>query len=144
MLTEFRENEFLFIFKAMYGLRSPFFNKYLFRWANVQKGDVVIFKISGRYVMKRCYATDRDVIFFYQKNNEKKTMYYMRIDDKEIELNENSYYRLFMNCQIDEVEGKQNVPKDCLLLLGDNRVESFDCRDYGYITAESILGKVIK
>ena len=144
MLSAFKENEVLFIFKAMYGLRSPFFNRYLLRWGNVQKGDVVIFKIGGRYIMKRCYATDADVIYFYQKNDDRATKYFMRIEETEIELREDAYYRLFMDCQISEFEGVQAVPKNCLLLLGDNTVESFDCRDYGYITKESILGKVIK
>ena len=68
----------------------------------------------------------------------------MKVDDIEFNLSREAYYRLFIDADKGEEEGKQRIPKRTLLLLGDNADESFDCRDYGYITEDSILGKVLK
>lgn len=144
MLSAFQDSQFLLIFRAMYGVRSSLFKRYVLRWARVEKGDVVVFKIRGRYVIKRCYANDSDSIYFYKKENDTSIKYFMKVDDVEFSLEREAYYRLFIDCDINETEGIQTIPKGCLLLLGDNESESFDCRDYGYITEDSILGKVLK
>ena len=144
MLSSFRNEERLLIFRAMYGLRSSFFNRYLIRWKDVEIGDVVVFKIRGRYIIKRCLATEKDDIFFYQQKKDNGKEYFMRIKDVSFPLNRSSYYRLFIDCPIENEEGVQRVPKGSLLLLGDNIDESFDSREYGYIKCDGILGKVIK
>lgn len=144
MLSSFKEGDFLLIFRAMYGLKSPFSNKYLIRWRYVKKGDVVMYKIQGHYVIKRCYATDDDVIYFYQKENERNSEYFMKIDKKEFKINKFSYYRLFFDYSPSMQSGVQKVPTSSVLLLGDNFFSSFDSKDYGYVTQNSILGKVIQ
>lgn len=144
MFSTFKDNDFLLIFRAMYGMRSPFFNTYLIKWHSVRKGDIVMYKICGKYVVKRCYATDEDVIYFYQKSDNEKTQYFMKVEEKDILLTKEAYYRLFLNSFKKEKGGMQKVPNGCLLLLGDNTHLSFDSRNYGYIMANSILGKVIR
>lgn len=144
MLSSFRNEERLLIFRAMYGLRSSFFSRYLVRWKDVEIGDVVVFKIRGRYVIKRCLATEKDDIFFYQQKKDGGKEYFMRVKDVSFPLHRSSYYRLFIDCPVEKEEGMQRVPKGCLLLLGDNIDESFDSREYGYIKCDSILGKVIR
>lgn len=37
----------------------------------------------------------------------------------------------------------QRVPKDCVLVLGDNPFHSVDSRDYGCVSVKAILGKVV-
>jgi len=144
MLSSFKENDLLLICRAMYGVKSPFSNKYLIRWKCVKKGDVVMYKIRGHYVIKRCYATDEDFIHFYQNKKIEKTEYFMKVDEKEFKLNRFSYRRLFFNYLDSTPYGMQKVPKDSLLLLGDNEGASFDSKDYGYVTQDSILGKVLQ
>ena len=144
MLSSFKDNQLLLVFKARYGIRCPWKKGYLTKWARVEKGDVVLFKINGRYVIKRCYANDRDSIHFYKKKEDNFLQYLMKVDDIEFNLSREAYYRLFIDADKGEEEGKQRIPKRTLLLLGDNADESFDCRDYGYITEDSILGKVLK
>ncbi|MGP1438142.1 MAG: signal peptidase I [Treponema sp.] len=139
MFSSIKENDLTLIFRAMYGIKSPFSNKYLIRWKNVKKGDVVMYKIRGKYVIKRCYATDDDVIHFYQKESE----YFMYIEEKIFKLKKASYHRLFFNYSPSMQSGMQKVPEGSLLLLGDNVSSSFDSKDYGYVTQNSILGKVI-
>ena len=144
MLSSFKENDLLLIFRAMYGIKSPFSNKYLIRWATVKKGDVVMYKIRGHYVIKRCYATDQDFLYFYQKEKTEKTEYFMKVEEKEFKINRFSYYRLFFNHLDSMPYGMQKVPSGSLLLLGDNESNSFDSKDYGYVTQDSILGKVLQ
>ena len=144
MLSSFKEGDVLLIFRATYGLKSPFSNRYLIRWRCVKKGDVVMYKIKDHYVIKRCYATDKDVIYFYQRENVKNTDYFMKIEEKEFKLNKFSYYRLFFNYSPSMKSGVQKVPTSSVLLLGDNFFSSFDSKDYGYVTQNSILGKVIQ
>lgn len=144
MLSSFKENDFLVVCRAMYGIKSPFSNKYLIRWGYVKKGDVVMYKIRGHYVIKRCYATDKDVIYFYQKEGIKNIEYFMKIEEKEFKINRLSYCRLFFNYSVSMPDGMQKVPKGTLLLLGDNTYSSFDSKDYGYVTQDSILGKVLQ
>lgn len=143
MLSSFKDKQLLLIFKKMYGFRIPWKKGYLVKWACVQKGDVVLFKIAGRYVIKRCYANDQDSIYFYKKKEDASLAYRMKVDDIEFNLSREAYYRLFIDADKKEKGGEQKVPNKTLLLLGDNEGESFDCRDYGYITEDSILGKVL-
>lgn len=144
MLSAFKENDFLFILRIMYGIKSPFSNKYFIRWKSVKIGDVVMYKIRGHYVIKRCYATDKDTIYFYQKENERNIEYFMKIKQKEFKISRFSYYRLFFNYSTLHPNGMQKVPSNSILLLGDNYLHSFDSKDYGYVTQDSILGKVIQ
>ena len=37
----------------------------------------------------------------------------------------------------------RKIPKDTVLALGDNPDSSYDSRDYGFVSADSIYGKVI-
>lgn len=39
--------------------------------------------------------------------------------------------------------GKDEVPKDCYFVMGDHRSVSNDSREFGYVPAKSIVGKVI-
>lgn len=36
------------------------------------------------------------------------------------------------------------VPPDCLVALGDNASASYDSRHYGYVTADRLLGVVLR
>lgn len=143
MSSSFKENDFLLVCRPIYGIKSPFSNKYLIRWRRVKKGDVVMYKIRGHYVIKRCYATDEDTIYFYQTEKGEGIDYFMKVEGKEFKINRLSYYRLFFDYTDSLPNGVQKVPKGTLLLLGDN-TSSFDSKDYGYVTQDSILGKVLQ
>ena len=68
----------------------------------------------------------------------------MKVEEKEFKINRFSYYRLFFNHLDSMPYGMQKVPSGSLLLLGDNESNSFDSKDYGYVTQDSILGKVLQ
>ena len=143
MHSSIEDRQLLLIFRARYGIRFSWKKGYLLKWACVKKGDVVLFKINGRYVIKRCYANDKDSVHFYQKKEENGLKYLMKVGNVEFDLDKKAYYRLFIDGERKK-EGMQKIPQGTLLLLGDNQGESFDCKDYGYVTEDSILGKVLK
>nr|WP_081773026.1 signal peptidase I [Bacillus sp. EB01] len=41
-----------------------------------------------------------------------------------------------------DLTGKKKVPKGKLFVMGDNRLESWDSRHFGFIPAEQVVGKV--
>ena len=60
----------LIISRLRYGLRVPFLQKYVIRWAQPKKGEVVIFySPSGELAVKRCAGAAGDV-FFAEGDNE--------------------------------------------------------------------------
>lgn len=50
--------------------------------------------------------------------------------------------RLTGNFTLEEITGEKNVPKGKLFVLGDNRLESWDGRHFGFISADQVVGKV--
>lgn len=50
--------------------------------------------------------------------------------------------RLTGNFTLEEITGKKIVPKGKLFVLGDNRLESWDGRHFGFISADQVVGKV--
>lgn len=142
MQVAFRDRQWLLICRVHYGVRLSGASEYLVRWRKVRQGDVVFFKMNGRYVIKRCYANDGMSVQFYQKKEDGKLLYFMKVCDTDFSMKREAYERLFIDAMKEE-EGVQQIPKDTLLLLGDNQDDSFDSRDYGYVSECSILGKVL-
>lgn len=43
---------------------------------------------------------------------------------------------------LEEITGEQTVPKGKLFVLGDNRLDSWDSRHFGFISSNQVVGKV--
>jgi signal peptidase I len=53
-----KEGSIILINKLAYGLQVPFFKKHLFRWAEPQVGDILVFIApDNRFAVKRCVLT---------------------------------------------------------------------------------------
>lgn len=116
-------------FRLAWGIPVPFSNEYLVRWGTPRVGDVVIFPINGRYVIKRCLACEGVPLVFSDERG-----YSVTVEDALIPLDETQYKNL---------KNAECVPEGMMFALGDNMAESRDSRDYGFVSIDSIRGKVL-
>lgn len=84
------------------------------RGANISEGDIVVVRIDGQTLVKRVYALGGSKVRGFLGRDEKSA-------------------------------GKRTyrVPDGYLLVIGDNRQDSYDSRDFGPVPVEAVLGKVI-
>lgn len=137
-----RSGEKVLVFKAAYGIKSPFENKYLIRWKKPVLNDIVMFKIRGRCVVKRCYAAAGTVLKFSSaEGSGGSRKYSMTVNGKVFSLTPNEFRNLG---GMSEESGEYAVPENMLLLLGDNQEASEDSKNYGFVSADSICGKVLR
>lgn len=93
------------------------------------KNDVIIYLYNNKMVVKRCIATEFTPLEFYKDSE-----YSMKVNDKIIPLTEQQYHR---------IKNSPVVPEGMILAVGDNYLESIDSRNYGFISVENIIGKVL-
>ena len=127
----------VFFYKLSYGIIKPWGDKLLFRWKNPKVDDIVIFLHDNRSVIKRIVATEgtnyrilKDSSLEYSTD----ILYSMEINGKNIPLSQGQYNNL---------KGTDCVPEGTVLVIGDNYEDSIDSRDYGFVSINNILGKVI-
>lgn len=111
-------------------------DKVTYRFFDIKRNDVIAFYSSkSKYLIKRVIGMPGDYIEF--KNNQ---LYINNELVKEEYLNENVITEDFSLNSL----GYQKIPEDMYFVVGDNRTNSSDSRDYdiGLIKEEDILGKV--
>lgn len=128
------EGDTIFIWKLSYGLLIPFTPSSFVRWKEPKPGDIISYLHDNKIVIKRCLASEGDYLSFSSDSG-----YYMEIHrNKEpsvkVPLTEGQYQRLKMT---------GFVPKGFILAVGDNYTDSVDSRDYGFIVANEVTGRVI-
>lgn len=108
-------------------------NKLLYRFKEVERNDVVIIKQDEKYMIKRIIGLPNEYIEYKDG--------YLYIDGKlykeSFETTETKDFNLKdIDPEIDK------IPDNMYLVLGDNRINSKDSRNYGLIQKEKIVGKV--
>jgi len=116
-------------YKLAWGIPVPFMNSYLVRWAKPGTGDIVIYPWMDRYVVKRCVATEGLPLVFSVENG-----YSILIGGRAVPLTEAQYQKL---------KSAKEVPEGMIFALGDNMAESRDSREYGFVSLDSIRGKIL-
>ena len=129
------------IWKLAYGIPNPAANRYLYRWGRPQTGDAVLYNIDGRYVVKRCVKTEETALRFISPPQEALESYAaLKLDDnRTVALNRVQFRNLggFLP------QAAQQVPTGFILALGDNAAQSRDSRDYGFVSVDSICGRLL-
>lgn len=115
--------------KIHYGIFNPLGDRLLVQWRLPAKGDVVFYWYNDRPVIKRCVATEHETLVFSHDSG-----YSMSVGGNTIPLSEAQYQRLKYSSE---------VPAGTILAVGDNHSVSVDSRDYGFISVDSIMGKVL-
>ena len=129
MYPTIKDGDVIFINKLEYGIVKPFSSSFIKQWKEPQKNDVIIYLYNNKMVVKRCIATEFTPLEFYKVSE-----YSMKVNDKIIPLTEQQYHR---------IKNSPVVPEGMILAVGDNYLESIDSRNYGFISVENIIGKVL-
>jgi len=119
-------------------ISTPLFN-------DLEYDDVIIFNSSNytnnknEMFIKRVVAKENDLLYY---NKDEKKLYSNGIvisSNISLFMYENIYSSLGYNEYINEFI----VPKDKLLVFGDNRIDSYDSRYFGFIDEEDVVGKIL-
>ncbi len=132
-----QNGDWLVVWKLAYGLKLPNRNTYLLRWASPKAGDIVLFPIDNRFVVKKCVASCKDEIELFSKSENDDVFYYLRLTDRLVDLNAEEFRNLGGK------SGVKFIPQDMVLVLGENLVVSVDSRNFGFLSCDSICGKVL-
>ena len=115
-------------FKLAWGIHLPLRNNYLVRWSEPRPGDVVIYPWNGRYVINDA-SQPREQRWFFGKPE-----YSVHIGELTIPLTREQYIKM---------KNAERVPEGMIFALGDNMTESRDSRHYGFVSIDSIRGKLV-
>ncbi len=115
--------------KLAYGLNCPGYGRLLLKWNTPNVNDIVIYLYNNKIVVKRCVATEGQLLEYSTD-----PVYNLTVGDKNIPLTAEQYIKM-KNCN--------SVPEGYILAIGDNYSESIDSRNYGFVSTGSVLGKVL-
>ena len=156
------EGDLLFVNKLAYGLRFPLTLYRLTKWSDPQRADIVICfsPDDGTRLVKRVIAVPGDTI--EMRNNtlflNNQPVHYSRIDPK---------YTEYLRCKLknhcilamEDLDGRTHpvmsmpaipavrnfgpitLPQDNYFVMGDNRDNSKDSRNFGFVQRKAIVGK---
>lgn len=100
---------------------------------NYSRFDIVILKVDNKYYIKRVIGLPNERILYKEDK--------LYVNGKEIiEEFETSNVEDF---ELKEICPYDIIPKDKVLVLGDNRQDSYDSRNYGLVDFKDIKGKII-
>ncbi len=110
-------------------------NKIIFKFRDIKRCDVVSFEYDSKSLVKRVIGLPGEYIEYKDNylyiNGEKYTEDYL---SKDVITND---------FKLEDLEGNYTkIPDDMYLVLGDNRTDSMDSRDFGLINKKDIKGKV--
>ncbi len=140
MFPALKNGDCVFIFKAAYGIKIPGRNFYFIRWALPQLNDIIVYGKDGHFTVKRCSGISSSPIEFSKNLRYTVHPYYaMTVNGRTVMLTGVQFRNLGGMAE----KQKQGIPEGYILALGDNLTVSYDSRDYGFISADGIYGKVL-
>lgn len=105
-------------------------NKMHYWFSPIERFDIVVVKTDQNYLIKRVIGLPKEHVEY--KNN------ILYVNGKKIE---EPVEGLETKDFDSNTFGKGNIPENYYLVLGDNRNNSFDSREFGFVPKKSILGK---
>lgn len=105
-------------------------NKTAYYFNKPERFDIVVVNMPDEYLIKRVIGLPGERIEY--KDN---TLY---VDDKKVK--ENFKHGKTDDFNIEEL-GSDTVPEDSYLVMGDNRENSLDSRELGFMKEEQLLGR---
>lgn len=136
MLDTLQIGDRLLVNKFLYGIKIPFTDKYLVRFSDPQRGDIIVFRYPedpSVDFIKRIVGVPGDVLFM------KDNVLYRNgkpVDEPFVRHSEPGSNPLARR-NFDAVV----VPEDEYFVMGDNRDNSRDSRYWGFVKRSAIHGK---
>lgn len=131
MTPSIKDGEVIFVNKLAYGLALPDYKNFIIQWKKPEKNDVVVFLHENKLVVKRCVLTEGDSI---EISRDKHYTFTLRVGENYIPLSLEQEYWL---------KSFEKVPEGFIFVAGDNFENSIDSRNYGFVSAKNITGKII-
>lgn len=123
----------------------------IYKTTNLKYGDIVSFKApdeTDKYYIKRVIGVAGDTVEYKDGvlyiNGEKKEESYL--DSLRTELtNEHSNQKVTEDFTLKTLQStaSEKVPEGYIFVMGDNRPDSKDSRYFGFISVESVIGKMV-
>ena len=105
-------------------------NKLTYRFSKVKRNDIVVVSVNDKYMIKRVIGLPGEKIEY---------------KDNKLYINGAIYEEKFIDTSkviTEDFSTNGMIPQGKYLVLGDNREDSQDSRDYGFISKKNIVGKV--
>ena len=133
MLQTVQIGDFVLVNKFVYGVKIPFTDSYAFRGADPERGDIIVFKYpkdTDTDYIKRIVGVPGDVLEMKGKK-----LYRNGQPVEEAYVQHTRSHTPYDNF------GPLKVPADSYFVMGDNRDNSLDSRDWGFVPRGYIHGK---
>jgi signal peptidase I len=157
MIPTLEVGDFILVNKFAYGARAPVLNKEIIPIGKPQRGDVMVFfppHAPETYYIKRVIGIPGDHITY---NNHQLTINSKVVEDKLIaQLPAGAPVLRMTSEKIDDktftthkylrpsrlsMQGSWVVPEGHYFMMGDNRDNSLDSREWGMVSEDAIVGK---
>lgn len=129
MSPKIQDGQIIFVNKLAYGLVNPFTAEIFLRWKNPQEDDIILYLYENSWVIKRCVAIEGAPLEYFEDSE-----YNLIVGDKKISLSSIQFHKMRLS---------EKIPSGYVLAIGDNYALSYDSRNYGFVPAKNIVGKVM-
>lgn len=111
-------------------------NKFIYKISEVKRGDIIVFNYDDtKYLVKRVIGLPGEKVEY--RNN------ILYINDKPFVEDFLSDDTITNDFTMEDIKNTldSKIPEEMYLVLGDNRTDSMDSRDFGLIKESDIIGK---
>ncbi|MFQ5904593.1 MAG: signal peptidase I [Candidatus Binatia bacterium] len=139
MIPTLQIGDHILVNKLSYGIRIPFWGRYLMEFGTPQRGDVVVFifpEDRSKDFIKRVIGVGGDLveirgkkIYINSRPLEDPHAHFAGADPKEGGFHIRDNY------------GPRRVPEGHIFVMGDNRDRSYDSRFWGFVNLQDVMGK---
>jgi len=167
MIPTLTIGDHLLVNKFIYGPRIPFTNTRIFAWKEPKRGEIIVFRYprdedknyikrvvglpgdkieikNGKLIINEQMVSVTELGDYDGKDQEGGSAPYYSKPKKLVEqLGTVQHDILYRRDQSGNMFGPILVPKDSVFVMGDNRDNSMDSREWGFVNCSKILGRAL-